>query len=230
VNGLVTIWTLPKASSTSTNFAQELVVVAGDVGHLRAALGLGQDAADDVAVLLRPVELRLQGPAVDDVADQVQVLALVGFEEVGEERRLAGRRARCTSEIQRLRYFMRGRVAANISPPLKRVSRRLNATATVPTPHAAKLRAHEWHKAADRLRRHGVWARSRHACAQRCCPALMAEHDVTVFAGGDAVPVLSPLAPVVKIPTLGYAYSHRGDLSVSGTVARNFSGMSDLRG
>lgn len=59
-------------------------------------------------------------------------------------------------------------------------------------------------------------------------PALMAQHDVTVFAGGDAVPVLSPLAPVVKIPTLGYVYSHRGDLSVTGTVARNFSGMSDL--
>ena len=59
-------------------------------------------------------------------------------------------------------------------------------------------------------------------------PALMAHHDVTVFAGGDAVPVLSPIAPIVRIPTLGYVYGHRGDVSVVGTVARNASGMSDL--
>jgi len=29
-------------------------------------------------------------------------------------------------------------------------------------------------------------------------PALLERHDVTVFAGGDAVPVLAPLAPVVR--------------------------------
>lgn len=59
-------------------------------------------------------------------------------------------------------------------------------------------------------------------------PALLERHDVTVFAGGDAVPVLAPLAPVVRIPTLGYAYGHTGDLSVAGTLARNLGGMSDL--
>lgn len=59
-------------------------------------------------------------------------------------------------------------------------------------------------------------------------PALMEQHDVTVFAGGDAHPVLSPIAPTVRIPTLGYVYGHSGDLSVVGTVGRNFTGMSDL--
>lgn len=59
-------------------------------------------------------------------------------------------------------------------------------------------------------------------------PALMDRHEVTVFAGGDAHPVLAPVAPTVKIPTLGYVYGHRGDLSVVGTLSRNFTGMSDL--
>lgn len=59
-------------------------------------------------------------------------------------------------------------------------------------------------------------------------PALMARHDVTVFAGGDARPVLAPLAPTVRIPTLGYVYGHGGQLSMAGTVARNFGGMADL--
>lgn len=59
-------------------------------------------------------------------------------------------------------------------------------------------------------------------------PALMEQHDVTVFAGGDAHPVLAPVAPTVRIPTLGYVYGHSGDLSVVGTVGRNFTGMSDL--
>lgn len=59
-------------------------------------------------------------------------------------------------------------------------------------------------------------------------PGLMRHHDVTVFAGGDAVPVLAPLVPLVRIPTLGYVYGRGGDLSVTGTVARNAAGMSDL--
>jgi uncharacterized protein (TIGR00661 family) len=59
-------------------------------------------------------------------------------------------------------------------------------------------------------------------------PALLDRHDVTVFAGGDALPVLAPLAPTVRIPTLGYVYGHGGDLSIAATVGRNFGGMSDL--
>jgi len=59
-------------------------------------------------------------------------------------------------------------------------------------------------------------------------PGLMEHHDVTVFAGGDAYPVLAPLVPIVRIPTLGYVYGPRGDISVVGTFARNAAGMSDL--
>lgn len=59
-------------------------------------------------------------------------------------------------------------------------------------------------------------------------PALLERHDVTVFAGGDAVPVLAAAAPLFRIPTLGYAYGYRGELSVIATVARNFARMSDL--
>jgi len=34
-------------------------------------------------------------------------------------------------------------------------------------------------------------------------PSLMQEHAITVYAGGDAYDVLSPLFPTVRIPTLG---------------------------
>lgn len=59
-------------------------------------------------------------------------------------------------------------------------------------------------------------------------PALMAEHDVTVFAGGDAYDVLAPLFPTVRIPTIGYRYNQRGGHSLPRTVRENFAPMADL--
>lgn len=59
-------------------------------------------------------------------------------------------------------------------------------------------------------------------------PSLMAEHEVTVFAGGDAYDVLAPQFPTVRIPTIGYVYSDQGGHSLSRTVGRNLAPMSDL--
>lgn len=59
-------------------------------------------------------------------------------------------------------------------------------------------------------------------------PALMAEHEVTVFAGGDAYEVLAPRFPTVRIPIIGYQYNDAGRHSLSRTLARNFSPVSDL--
>jgi len=59
-------------------------------------------------------------------------------------------------------------------------------------------------------------------------PALMAEHEVTVYAGGDAYDVLAPQFPTVRIPTIGYAYNTRGGHSVPRTLAHNFASVSDL--
>jgi uncharacterized protein (TIGR00661 family) len=59
-------------------------------------------------------------------------------------------------------------------------------------------------------------------------PGILEHHDVTVFAGGDAYPVLAPLVPIVRIPTLGYGYGRGGDVSVLGTFARNTACLSDL--
>jgi hypothetical protein len=61
--------------------AQELVVIAGDVDHLGAALAHGQQPADHVAVRLGPVETAAQPPAVDDVADQIELVAVVALEK-----------------------------------------------------------------------------------------------------------------------------------------------------
>ena len=59
-------------------------------------------------------------------------------------------------------------------------------------------------------------------------PSLMAEHEVTVFAGGDAYEVLAPKFPTVRIPTIGYAYNDHGGHSVSRTLSRNIAPMADL--
>src|SRR5262245_7907698 len=60
---------------------QVLVVVAGDQADNRARARLRQDLPDDVAVRLRPVRLAPQAPEIDDVADQVEVVAVVAFEK-----------------------------------------------------------------------------------------------------------------------------------------------------
>lgn len=59
-------------------------------------------------------------------------------------------------------------------------------------------------------------------------PSLMRDHEVTVYAGGDAYDVLSPMFPTVRIPTLGYRYNARGGHSLPKTVVENFAPMSDL--
>lgn len=59
-------------------------------------------------------------------------------------------------------------------------------------------------------------------------PELMAEHNVTVFAGGDAYEVLAPLFPTVRIPTIGYRYNDRGQHSLLRTVSDNLAPMADL--
>jgi len=47
----------------------------------RAVARLRQDLADDVGVKLRPVRRASQLPAVHDIADQVEIVALVAVEE-----------------------------------------------------------------------------------------------------------------------------------------------------
>jgi uncharacterized protein (TIGR00661 family) len=59
-------------------------------------------------------------------------------------------------------------------------------------------------------------------------PSLIAEHDVTVFAGGDAYDELAPRFPTVRIPTIGYYYNDRGGHSIPKTFKGNFSAVSDL--
>jgi uncharacterized protein (TIGR00661 family) len=59
-------------------------------------------------------------------------------------------------------------------------------------------------------------------------PALMKDHEITVFAGGDAYEVLAPKFPTVRIPTLGYRYNARGGHSIPKTVAENLAPAADL--
>ena len=57
--------------------------------------------------------------------------------------------------------------------------------------------------------------------ARAVLPSLMEEHEITVFAGGDAYAVLSKEFPTVEIPVIGYQYNTAGDQSVTKTIAAN---------
>ena len=59
-------------------------------------------------------------------------------------------------------------------------------------------------------------------------PALMQEHEVTVFTANDAYEVLAPKFPTVRIPMIGYRYNERGGHSAYKTVMENLSPMADL--
>lgn len=59
-------------------------------------------------------------------------------------------------------------------------------------------------------------------------PTLMKNHEVTVYAGGDAFDVLAPLFPTVRIPTIGYRYNNRGGHSLPRTFRENLAPMADL--
>ena len=65
--------------------AEHLVVVAGDVGHLDAALRVSEDQPQHLVVLLVPMPGFPQFPTVDDVADEIHPLAADATEEVGQE-------------------------------------------------------------------------------------------------------------------------------------------------
>jgi hypothetical protein len=62
--------------------ARELVMVARNENHARALAGLAQQLLHDVVVGLRPEPAAAQLPAVDDVADQEQEVALDFAQEV----------------------------------------------------------------------------------------------------------------------------------------------------
>lgn len=59
-------------------------------------------------------------------------------------------------------------------------------------------------------------------------PALSRDHEITVFAGGDAYEVLAPRFDTVRIPTIGYHYGGGGTHSLPITLARNVAPVADL--
>ena len=77
------------AESQAEELAQEFVVVTGDVGDFRALARLAQDLLHHVVVGLGPVPAALQLPAIDDVADQVEVIGFVVPQEVQQITSLA---------------------------------------------------------------------------------------------------------------------------------------------
>ena len=74
--------------------AQRLVVIARQVDDAGAAARADQERPQDLAVPLRPEPLLLEAPAVDHIADQIEILGLDMLQEIQETLRLAARRAK----------------------------------------------------------------------------------------------------------------------------------------
>ena len=70
-------------------FTRKLIMVAGHIDNAAAFAGAPQQLLHHVVVRLRPVPFAPQLPAVHNVADQVEVVAGVGFEKVQQRSRLA---------------------------------------------------------------------------------------------------------------------------------------------
>ena len=81
-------------------------MIAGHIDDLRALAPLAQELLDDVVMRLRPVPASLQPPAVDDVADQIDLLGLVLAQKVDQQTRLASRGAKMdVGQEQRTEMF-----------------------------------------------------------------------------------------------------------------------------
>ena len=84
---------LDAAEGEPEELARELVMVAGNEHHPRAAPDLAQQFLDDVVMRLRPVPARAKPPAVDDVADQVDRVGLDVTQHIEDKMGLAAPRA-----------------------------------------------------------------------------------------------------------------------------------------
>ena len=69
----------------SAIIAEHLVVIAGHIDDARAVLDLGEDGVEHARVRGRPEPILLQPPAIDDVADKIERLAIIVGEEVGQK-------------------------------------------------------------------------------------------------------------------------------------------------
>jgi len=73
------------AEHGTVEFAEYLVVIAGDENHFGAALGLAEDGAQHIVMRLRPVHAFLHAPHVDDVTDQEQEIHFHVMQEIQEQ-------------------------------------------------------------------------------------------------------------------------------------------------
>ena len=73
--------------------AHRFVMVARNIDHAGAALGLLENAADHVVVAGRPMPSLAQLPSVDDVANKIKRLAIGRAQEINQNFRRAARRS-----------------------------------------------------------------------------------------------------------------------------------------
>ena len=73
--------------------AQEFVVVAGNVDQPRALARLPQQLLHHIVMCLRPIPRRAQGPAVDNVADQIDRVGFVMAQKIEQFVGLAAARS-----------------------------------------------------------------------------------------------------------------------------------------
>ena len=77
--------------------AEHFIVVAGNIRHRRAATGMLQNQPQHVVMRGIPVPGFAQAPAVDNVADEVELLAADAAQKIGQE--IAAATARSQMQI-----------------------------------------------------------------------------------------------------------------------------------
>src|SRR5262245_42621054 len=68
--------------------AEVFVVVSGNVDETRSLACFAKKLLDDVIVSLAPVPFALHAPAVDDIADEVEIFRLGMLEKIEQQVRL----------------------------------------------------------------------------------------------------------------------------------------------
>lgn len=106
--------------------AQELVVVSGHVDEGRALAHLAEQFLHHVVMALRPIPARFEPPSIDDVADEIDRLGVIGSEKVQERLRLATFRAQMEIRQEQRANADRIQVPRHATPFLDMISHRPN--------------------------------------------------------------------------------------------------------
>ena len=111
----------------AAKIAHAIIMIARNIDHLDALARQAQDLLDHVIVALRPIPAAFHLPAINDVADQIEGLALHFPDEIKQKRRLTAACAQMgvgnENRPYTKRFFFGGKHRLGHGPPASRIVR-----------------------------------------------------------------------------------------------------------